>query len=493
MTIYRCACSIAAFLLVAIPGFSQGFSVEQVMSGPFTSELTAATKADTAAWVANIRGASNVWVASAPEFSARQVTHYDEDDGQPIASLRLTPMGDVAVYAHGTELNREGRAANPLGLTTPPKQQVWAVNINEGEPRLLGDMGCEFEHCEDIQISRDGRYAVWEAKHQLWIAPVSGNHGSARQLTDIRGSVGDPQWSPDGQRIMFVVDRGSHSLITIADVNTAELGSAFSTSSSSSHNPNKPAPLLKEIHYVQPSVERDLHPRWSPDGRQVVFIRAPGEENKLPLIPLRPEPWSLWVGEPSSYTATQIWKSGNSLRDSLPRFAGPSLYFAGSRILFVSEQSNRNHLYSIPAAGGQPVELTPGDFDVEDVYLTPEGETILFSSNQDDVDRRHVWSVSVAGGAPQRPLTKGEAIEWTPVSMADGKAVLCLGSSATSPAMPYRITSSGRQMLAQETIPSDFPKDQLVVPKEATFRSGDGLVIHGQLFVPRIRPARAPP
>jgi dipeptidyl aminopeptidase/acylaminoacyl peptidase len=65
-----------------------------------------------------------------------------------------------------------------------------------------------------------------------------------------------------------------------------------------------------------------------------------------------------------------------------------------------------------------------------------------------------------------------------------GDQVVCLGSSATVPAMPFRLTPAGRQMIAAEALPADFPSKQLVTPKLVTFKSEDGLEIHGQLFVP---------
>src|SRR5205823_14802869 len=114
-------------------------------------------------------------------------------------------------------------------------------------------------------------------------------------------------------------------------------------------------------------------------------------------------------------------------------------FVAGDRILFNSEQDGRNHLYSIPTTGGHSTLLTPGDFDVEDVSLSPDKATVLYSSNQDDVDRRHLWRVSVNGGPPQQALTKGKTMEWAPVMASDGKSIVCLGSTATSPAMPYRL------------------------------------------------------
>src|SRR5260370_1288187 len=43
----------------------------------------------------------------------------------------------------------------------------------KAKPRLLGDMGCAEEGCEDVQVSPDGRQAVWADKHHLWLAPVA--------------------------------------------------------------------------------------------------------------------------------------------------------------------------------------------------------------------------------------------------------------------------------------------------------------------------------
>src|SRR5439155_23067701 len=61
----------------------------------------------------------------------------------------------------------------------------------------------------------------------------------------------------------------------------------------------------------------------------------------------------------------------------------------------------------------------------------------------------------------------------------------------TTPAMPYRLASSGREVIAGNLIAADFPSAQLVEPQLVTFRSDDGLEIHGQLFVPRNRAASA--
>src|ERR1700686_4549156 len=164
----------------------RAFSLEQVLSSPFPTDLVRAGKADRIAWVFSAKGERNVWVADAPNFEARQVTHYTGDDGMPMAALKLTPAGHTAVYARGTEANGAGEIADPTSNVEKRLQQVWAVDIatdnDKGEPRLLGEMGCDEEGCEDIQISPNGEFAVWSAKKQIGIAPISGKE-NAKALT----------------------------------------------------------------------------------------------------------------------------------------------------------------------------------------------------------------------------------------------------------------------------------------------------------------------
>jgi len=457
---------VLALLFASIlPVLAQArFTLEQVMSSPFPSELVAATHGTRVAWVFEAKGVRNVWIADGPDFvrSARQLTDFTADDGQPIASLRLTPEGQTVLYALGTELNGAQESANPSSSTKGARQQVFALDVDAKNrtPRLLGDMGCPEEDCEDIQISPDGKWAVWSAKKKLWLASVDGKQ-QAKELAAVRGTAVSPQWSPDGKHIAFVTEREGHSFIAIHD---------FGGDS---------------IRYLAPSVDKDSIPRWSSDGKSIAFVRVAGNERRLPLIPVRPEPWSIWIADSTTGAGHMLWRSGDKLDDSFPGLSQDvSFNFAGDgRIVFASEQDGRNHLYSIPARGGTASLLTPGDFDVEDVILSRDKASVIYSSNQNDVDRRHLWRVPVSGGTPQA-LTSGETIEWSPVQTGDGNSILCLGSSATSPAMPYEVTSSGRQMIAKDALPGNFPSASLVTPKQIIFQSEDGLTLHGQLFLP---------
>ncbi len=50
------------------------FTLPQVLDYPYSSELTAASHADIIAWVRNIGGVRNIWIARGPDFAPRQVT-----------------------------------------------------------------------------------------------------------------------------------------------------------------------------------------------------------------------------------------------------------------------------------------------------------------------------------------------------------------------------------------------------------------------------------
>jgi dipeptidyl aminopeptidase/acylaminoacyl peptidase len=101
----------------------------------------------------------------------------------------------------------------------------------------------------------------------------------------------------------------------------------------------------------------------------------------------------------------------------------------------------------------------------------------------DDLHRRHVVRVPI--DKPQlEVLTPGSGLEWSPVVTGDGQWVAFLAAGAQRPPLPSVRPAAGgaSRLLGEELLPADFPTAALVTPRAVSFRSEDGVVLHGQLF-----------
>src|SRR5690349_8440373 len=107
--------SFAAFLAccLAYSAPAKRFTLEQIMSAPFPTDLTAAPKGGAVAWVLNQKGARNIWAAEAPDYKGRQLTNYRDDDGQEIAEMAWTPDGRSIIFVRGGDFETHGDNPNP--------------------------------------------------------------------------------------------------------------------------------------------------------------------------------------------------------------------------------------------------------------------------------------------------------------------------------------------------------------------------------------------
>jgi len=112
-------------------------TLEQVMSAPFPSNLTAAKKSNRIAWTLNQEGRRNIWVAEGPAFTARQLTKYESDDGQELSDLSFSADCNTIVFVRGEGKNSAGQVPNPTSNPAGTEQTVWTVAWSGGEPKRV--------------------------------------------------------------------------------------------------------------------------------------------------------------------------------------------------------------------------------------------------------------------------------------------------------------------------------------------------------------------
>ncbi len=101
--------NITTFLLLFVLQISKPdaiiaqFTIRDVKSYAFPSELVTSAKGDKIALAMNEQGVRNIYVGEAPEFKLRKLTNYQADNGQEITSISLSSNGKWVVFVLGGE------------------------------------------------------------------------------------------------------------------------------------------------------------------------------------------------------------------------------------------------------------------------------------------------------------------------------------------------------------------------------------------------------
>ena len=468
-TIFRLVLTVAAAAVISIaPEARQAVTIDTLMATPFPTDLIAAPTGGAIAWVSSNSGVHNILIAEPSpgtgplagrtDHKWRAVTTYTGDDGLWITEPAFTSDAKTIVYVRGDGANRQGESPNPAQLQDGTEQAVFAVAAAGGTPKRLGPGS-------GVAPSPRGQRVAWVSRGQIWSADLGGADAPAR-LVNARGSASGLSWSPDGSMLAFTSGRGTHSYIGV-----------FTLAS-------------KELRYIDPSLDRDSNAVWSPDGSRLAWIRQAAAPRPRMFSPRRvvDEPWSLRVADVKTGMVSQVWKADAGYGSAFQGVVADSQLFwgAGNRLVFPWEKDGWLHLYSVPASGGKATLLTPGNFEDEYVNITSNGARMIYNSNQDDIDRRHVWTVPVDGSAKpaQLPL-RSSGSEWQPSVTSDGHTVLIHADSGVPPHVMVMWPDGKGHSLLDNMLPSTFAATALVAPQPVVFTATDGMPIHSQLFVPK--------
>jgi len=197
--VHRLAVIVLACLLCAATAPPK-FSMAEVLAYPFPQTLVASADGNAIAYMIEQRGERSIWFARAPDYTPHELVAQRQDDGREINGVALSRDGTRLVYANGS-------AENPSLSTVEPVTQIWTVNTSGGTPVMLAAGRAP-------ALAPDGSRAAFLRNGEVWIVPTDASAQPKRFFYDA-GKDSELQWSPSGDALAFVSERGDHAFIGV--------------------------------------------------------------------------------------------------------------------------------------------------------------------------------------------------------------------------------------------------------------------------------------
>lgn len=266
----------------------------------------------------------------------------------------------------------------------------------------------------DPQVSPDGSRVAFVVQRadrdadrvltDIYIADVSG--GEPRQLTN-SGKDRSPRWSPDGKIIAFVSDREGKPQIWMIDITGGEAWC-----------------LHTEIAVMST-------PLWSPDGKMIAFTSRVFSHDSQ-WVPYKGAP----EGDEQRARAQAASEPKPDKKDDKTPDVKVITRFKHKFDVVGYLGDKRNHVFIVdvphtrPASPLKPRQLTAGDFDHDAPSWSPDSKHLVFVATRrpdaDWLEKSDIWSVDVETGAMSQLLNASGMSNWPRVS-PDGKMVAYVG------------------------------------------------------------------
>jgi dipeptidyl aminopeptidase/acylaminoacyl peptidase len=262
------------------------------------------------------------------------------------SEVALSPDGKRVVY--GTEVTGK-RGGADVDVSS-----LWIVNARDGSGavRLTA---CPGSVCDEhgAAWSPDGTHIAFvttDAKEQLQIATADASGNGVTTITNARGPLDTPRWSPDGKRIAFLYSKGAPK--TPGPLNPLSRDAGVLSDSFYEQRLAVIQVQGGEPTLLSPADLNVYEYDWAPDGKSFAVTAAHGSGD---------DNW--WIAEldvldANSGAVRVLLKP--QLQMASPRWSGNGTRIAYIGGLMSDETITGGDIYVIAAAGGTPIDVTPG-------------------------------------------------------------------------------------------------------------------------------------